>query len=211
VARAPAAPAVPLAPEETRVEVELPSDPVRRAWIAARAAYYEDGDLDRAIGLAVRLRADAAVRVESRWAGSLLCEAYTARGRAREAVEVCTEVLPARQGEEARILHRRIAELYRGQLGDCARALPHYNQVLVFGRSSPLDEGARLARAECAAETGDWDLVRRDLLQLENSQIAKSTSPTGDPTEQRAALERIRQRLAQHRAAQAASGMADSE
>jgi hypothetical protein len=195
---------------EVSVVVEAPTDPLRRTWIEARAAYYRDGDLDRAIGLAEGVRAQGRGRPEAQWADGLLCEAYTAARRPHEAVAACTAVLPGLQGEEARMLHRRLAEVYRMQLDDCTNAIIHYNRVLVFGGASPLDDGTRLARAECAVEVGDWNLAARDLAQLERVEAARGASTAPDRAEHRAAVAKVRERMLARRSAQAGEPAADS-
>ena len=153
----------------TRVEVEAPDDPVAKAWVEARAAYYRRRDLDETVRWAQEVRRIAGRRPEAKWATNLLCEAHTAAERAAEAVVACGELLERVSGEEARQVHKRLAELHRTKLKDCASAIEHYNKALVFGQTTPLDEDARLGRAECALQVGDKDLAKRDLAHLEAS------------------------------------------
>lgn len=154
---------------DTRVEIlDGFEDEISASWRDASQAFYRDRDLDRAVRSAERVLEIGAGRPEVRLAQRLLCEALIARREPRRAVDACSAVLPLEpNGEERRHIHYVLATLYRAQLGDCRRAIPHYGEALVFGREHHLDEDIRLFRASCAVEVGDLVLAASDLLALE--------------------------------------------
>lgn len=196
-----AAPAPAPAPTETRVEVELPRDPRARLLLQAEHAYYQDHDLDRAIRLAIQVRGGGP-KGPAYWAATeLLCQAYTANSQADLAVQTCGEQLQRPMHEASRRkLHQQLAEIHRTQRRDCASAIKHFNQVLVFGRTTPLDDNARLLRAGCALKVGDLTLAERDLAQLEASTTFRRQS----------ALQRLRDELSASRQAQVRNGATDN-
>jgi hypothetical protein len=152
---------------ETKVEVvETPLDAIGEAWREASEAYYQRRDLGRAIERA-KVAASARGRPEGRLARQLLCDAYIAKSQPTEAVEACGALLDGATGEESRSIHYTLATIYRAQLADCRQAIVHYNQAVVFGRATLLDDEVRLFRAGCALEVGDVDLAWRDVNALD--------------------------------------------
>ncbi len=198
-APAPASPAP--APPQTRVEVEPPRDPRARLLLQAEHAYYQDHDLKRAIELSLQVRARGP-KGPAYWAATeLLCQAYTANSQADLAVQTCSEQLQRPMHDASRRkLHQQLAEIHRTQRGDCESAIKHFNQVLVFGRTTPLDDNARLLRAGCALKVGDLTLAERDLAQLEASTTFRRQS----------ALQRLRDELSASRQAQVRNGATDN-
>ncbi len=150
---------------QTSVQVVLEeADPVKRDWLQAALAYYERRDLPAAIDLARKVVAEAPDRAEGRMAEVLLCEALIATQRANEAIEACEARLKRPQSdEEKRQIHFLLATIHHTQLGDCARAIPHYGQAMVFGGTSLFDDRVRLFRASCALELHQLDLAASDL------------------------------------------------
>ena len=199
--RAAPVPAPVPAPPETRVEVEPPRDPRARLLLQAEHAYYRDHDLERAIELSLQVRARGP-KGPAYWAATeLLCQAYTANSQADLAVQTCSEQLQRpMQDASRRKLHQQLAEIHRTQRGDCESAIKHFNQVLVFGRTTPLDDNARLLRAGCALKVGDLTLAERDLAQLEASTTFRRQS----------ALLRLRDELSASRQAQVRNGATDN-
>ena len=120
---------------ETSVQVVLEeTDAVKRAWLQAALAYYERRDLPAAIDLARKVVAEGPDWAEGRMAEVLLCEALIATRRAKEAIEACEARLKRPQSdEEKRQIHFLLATIHHTQLGDCAKAIPHYGQAMVFG------------------------------------------------------------------------------
>lgn len=171
------APVVPVEPVrssssgQTRVSIEVPSDPIARAWLEASEAYYQRRDLPRAIELTRQIVDQGGVRPEVALAEELLCDSYIATHQAKAAVVACQVVLQRAEAagleERARAIHYQLATVYRVQLGDCGRAMYHYGRAIVFGRSSLFDDEALLWRAHCAIELQDVDAARRDLALLE--------------------------------------------
>lgn len=153
---------------ETSVQVVAPpADPVQRRWRAAAKAYYEGRDLDRAIHLAREVIRAAPERPEARMAEVLLCEALIATERGAEAAAAC-EARLARPNtdEEARQIHYLLATIHHRQLDDCAGAISHYGQAMVFGGTSLMDDRVRLFRATCALEVGRLDLAAADVTEV---------------------------------------------
>jgi hypothetical protein len=68
---------------------------------------------------------------------------------------------------ERRYAHLTLAQLYRTQLGDCARALPHFDAASVRGEKSLLQEEVLLGRCDCRIRAGNLDGATRDVAQLE--------------------------------------------
>lgn len=182
----PAEPIVSSSEGETTVEVlELPLDEVAAAWREASEAYYQRKDLDRAIAKAREVQ-QAKGRPEARLAQQLLCDAYIAKAQPHEAVEACRALLDAAGPDEARAIHYTLGTIQRAQLRDCRQAILHYNQAVVFGRATLLDDEVRLFRAGCAIEIGDLDLAWRDVTTL-NGRAGRLARP--------AELEALKQRL----------------
>ncbi|MBK6687092.1 MAG: FecR domain-containing protein [Deltaproteobacteria bacterium] len=182
----PAGPIVSSSEGETTVEVlELPLDEVAAAWREASDAYYQRKDLDQAIAKAQEVQ-KAKGRPEARLAQQLLCDAYIAKAEPHEAVDACRALLDAAGPDEARAIHYTLATIHRAQLQDCRQAIQHYNQAVVFGRATLLDDEVRLFRAGCAIEVGDLDLAWRDVMTL-NGRAGRLARP--------AELEALKQRL----------------
>lgn len=171
---------------ETTVVVEaVPLDPVAEAWRQASEAYYQHKDLDRAIERALVVQR-AVGRPEARLAQQLLCDAYISKAQPVEAIDACRVLLQGAGADEARTIHYTLGTIYRAQLKDCRRAIEHYNQAVVFGRATLLDDEVRLFRARCALEIGDLDLAWRDVTTL-NGRAGRLARP--------AELEALKQRL----------------
>lgn len=186
---------------ETDVQIEAPADPVTRRLAEARQAYFEAGDLKRAIQACNEVRTAAEGRSEYWEATDLLCQAHTALAESDLAVARCTELLQSPLPDHRRrTLHQQLAEIHRTQRGDCAEAIKHYNQVLIFGHSTPLDDNTRWLRASCALEIGAITLAERDLAQLE----ASSTFARPD------ALKSLRTKISASRRTQVRDGATDT-
>lgn len=182
----PAGPIVSSSEGETTVEVlELPLDEVAAAWREASEAYYQRKDLDRAIAKAREVQKSQG-RPEARLAQQLLCDAYIAKAQPHEAVDACRALLDGAGPDEARAIHYTLATIHRAQLADCRQAIQHYNQAVVFGRATLLDDEVRLFRAGCAIEVGDLDVAWRDVTTL-NGRAGRLARP--------AELEALKQRL----------------
>ena len=152
-------------PGEVTVDVEPPDDPVLLLWRQATDAYYRQRNLTAAIGLA-REVVELGGR-HSQPAQQLVCDAQIGLGNAQGALQDCKALLNnARSAEDRRNIHYTVGTIYRALLGDCARAIEHYNKALVFGRRHLLDDEVRLFRAQCALETGDIALAERDIGSL---------------------------------------------
>ncbi|MFO0725567.1 MAG: FecR domain-containing protein [Myxococcota bacterium] len=167
---------------QTEVEVEAPtpspSDPVAEKWRAALLAR-DSGEIEAAVRLANDVVLLGRGRAEERDALDLLCTAELTLGAADKAVVACEALVPLQVSAAARRqLHHRIANIYRVRLSDCAHALPHYDQTIVFGGTAMSDDDARLGRAECALELGRNDIAERDLDALKGRSerlVRKST------------------------------------
>ncbi len=188
-------------PAETQVEVEVSADPAAVLLHRATQAYFGVGDLRRTIQLANELRNTSPGAAQNRAALELLCNAYTSLKQAQDALRTCNALLQTSRSPAAqRVLHQQIAEIHRIQRGDCASAMKHYNQVLVFGRSTPLHDDARWRRAECAVQVGDLTLAERDLTQLEASPTFRRTN----------AVKALRAEISASRRAQVRGGATDT-
>ena len=152
-------------PGTVTVDVEPPADPVLALWLEANEAYYRKRDLAEAVRLAKRVIELGGPHAQM--ARQLLCDAHIALEDGKSALEVCKSLLAgARSEEERRNIHYTVGTIYRLLLSDCARAIEHYNQALVFGRQHILDDEVRLFRATCALEVGDIALAERDVRSL---------------------------------------------
>lgn len=150
---------------QTEVVLEAPAaeDPVAERWRSAVQAF-DSGEAETAIRLAHDVVLLGRGRPEEREALSLLCTAELTVGAADKAVVACEALIGVEPGAEPRrLLHHRVANIYRVKLHDCAHALPHYDQTIVFGGTSLVDDEALLGRAECALELGKLDVAARDL------------------------------------------------
>ena len=147
------------------VDVQPPADPVLTLWREANEAYYRRRDLPEAVRLATRVVELGGSHAQM--ARQLLCDARIALEDGKAALKVCRSLLPwARSEEEKRNIHYTVGTIYRALLGDCAKAIQHYNQALVFGRQHILDDEVRIFRATCALEVGDISLAERDVGSL---------------------------------------------
>jgi ferric-dicitrate binding protein FerR (iron transport regulator) len=165
--RAPARVAADPAPEASVAAVAAPEAirDARGTFEAAQRAF-DEGEVARALTLA-----RAVPRDDDLWAPravGLECRAGILVGEYTRAVEACQRVL---QGElepvERRYAHLTLAQLYRTQLGDCARALPHFDAASVRGEKSLLQEEVLLGRCDCRIRAGNLDGATRDVAQLE--------------------------------------------
>lgn len=150
---------------QTEVVMEAPAaeDPVAERWRSAVQAF-DSGEAETAIRLANDVVLLGRGRPEERDALDLLCTAELTLGAADKAVVACEALIGVEAGAEPRrLLHHRVANIYRVKLHDCAHALPHYDQTIVFGGTSLVDDEALLGRAECALELGKLDVAARDL------------------------------------------------
>lgn len=150
---------------QTEVVMEAPAaeDPVAERWRSAVQAF-DSGEAETAIRLAHDVVLLGRGRPEERDALDLLCTAELTMGAADKAVVACEALIGVEPGAEPRrLLHHRVANIYRVKLHDCAHALPHYDQTIVFGGTSLIDDEALLGRAECALELGKLDVAARDL------------------------------------------------
>lgn len=166
-----ARPARAVAPAPARAPSASPSiasDP----WEAVLSAY-ESGQLDEAV-----TRAQALLEVphdddQSRRVWRLVCDAQLALDRPRAAAAACESLLPLISGDEARVVHFRVATIYRARLGDCPRATSHYDKMVVVGSTALIDQDALLGRAECALMAHDLDGAARDLGFLRGQALAR--------------------------------------
>lgn len=187
-------------PAETQVVMESPADPIADLLRQANHAYFRAGDLERTVELATQVRGASPGPIQDHAALELLCNAYTSLKQAEHALRTCNALLQTpRNAAARRVLHQQIAEIHRVQMGDCVSAIEHYNQVLVFGRSTPLHDDARWRRAECAVQVGDFTLAERDLTQLEASPTFRRTN----------ALKALRAKISASRRAQVRGGATD--
>ncbi len=136
------------------------------SWRKAQVAYYRDRDLETAVLWGRRTMAEAPLPRKLE-AAQLVCDALISASRAQEAVAACQDVLELSTGEARRAAHHRLATLYRVQLGDCVRALPHYNKLLTFGQVGQLQDELRVVRAGCALEANRIDIAERDVAILQ--------------------------------------------
>lgn len=176
---------------QTNVQVIPPPertvDPFVARWLEASKAFYQSRDPQKAIGLAEALLAEEPGRPEAQSARELLCEAYLALNQPQKAITACSELLWDQTDEmHVRLLHQKLAMIYRTQLGDCANAIHHYSRGMVFGGTSLLDDQARLGRVECAMEIGDRERAARDLEAL---------APRAENAPWRLKFEHLRERL----------------
>lgn len=177
---------------ETSVQVLAPDDPVTAAWRAASRAYYRDRDLDAAIAHAEVVIRTGDRRAEVRLAKRLICDARIALEQPNQAVQACRELLDGeKRDEELRNIHYMLATIFRTQLSDCRRAVEHYEQVLVYGRTALLDDEARLFRAQCALALGDLQTAQADIRAL-----APHAARLSRPGELRALQKRLEEALA---------------
>jgi ferric-dicitrate binding protein FerR (iron transport regulator) len=137
----------------------------RGVFEAAQQAF-DEGEVTRALELA-----RAVPRDDDLWAqraAVLECRAAILVGEHGRAVEACERVL---RGElepvERRHAHLMLAQLHRTQLGDCGRALPHFDAASVRGENSLLQEEVLLGRCDCRIRVGNLDGATRDVAQLE--------------------------------------------
>lgn len=152
---------------ETSVQVLAPDDPVAASWREASRAYYRLGDLQEAIRHAEAVVDSGEKRAEIVLARRMICDAQIALHRPRAALDACGALLEnERDDEEIRTIHYMLGTIYRTQLDDCAEAMKHYEQVLVYGRRALLDDEARLFRASCALQLGDLKTAQRDIRAL---------------------------------------------
>jgi hypothetical protein len=154
---------------ETSVQVVRPPEGALAAkWREASEAYYETGDLDRAIALATEVARQGHGQVEATLAEDLLCEAYLKKRQPERAIGACA-TLASQDPDEAhvRAIHYRIATIYRTQLHDCRSAIPHYTQSMVFGGRSLNDDEALIWRASCALDLGSLESASADIAMLQ--------------------------------------------
>lgn len=150
---------------DTRVEVlSVEVDPGLRALSQARSAWYFDRDAEmasRAASEALESPLSASARLE---ALELRCDAQVHLRSGQPAVAACRELLRfENDGQRKRRIHFMLGGIFRDHLKDCRSARRHYDQAIVFGGGSPLDQAARLRRAECALELNDLETARSDL------------------------------------------------
>lgn len=148
---------------EASVQVEV--DPARAAWDRAQRAYYEAADYPEAVRQAKKVLAGRDLGLY-RAAERLICDAQVANNAGRAAVKACTQLLGQLPREEERRVHLKIATVYRAQLKDCARAAQHYDRALSGAEDNILYDPARIQRARCAVELGDWAKAERTLSLL---------------------------------------------
>lgn len=145
------------------VQVEV--DPARTAWELAQRAYYEAADYPEAVRQAKKVLAGRDLGLY-RAAERLICDAQVANNAGRAAVKACAQLLGQLPREEERRVHLKIATVYRAQLKDCARAAQHYDRALSGAEDNILYDPARIQRARCAVELGDWAKAERTLSLL---------------------------------------------
>ncbi len=145
-----------------------PADP----WAAVLSAY-EAGRLEEAVTRAQALLEGPHDDDQSRRVWRLVCDAQLALDRPRAAAAACESLLPLISGDEARVVHFRVATIHRARLGDCPRATAHYDQMVVVGSTALIDQDALLGRAECALMAGDLDGAARDLGFLRGQALAR--------------------------------------
>lgn len=137
----------------------------RGTFEAAQQAF-DEGAVARALELA-----RAVPRADEVWgprAAGLECRAAILVGEHTRAVEACERVLLGElEPVERRHAHLTLAQLHRTQLGDCGRALPHFDAASVRGEKSLLQEEVLLGRCDCRVRVGNLDGATRDVAQLE--------------------------------------------
>ena len=156
------------------------SDP----WEATLRSY-EAGELETAVDRARAVLAAAPDADRARQAWSLVCDAQLALDRPAEAAAACEALLGLTTGDEARVIHFRVATLYRARLQDCVRATAHYDRMVVVGSTALMDQDALLGRAECALASNDLAGAERDLGFLKGQRQAR-------PAAYSALVERLR-------------------
>jgi len=166
LARKAEAPRATVAQGETTVTRRPPGDPFFGLLFQGRQAH-ADGRHAKADSLATRARALAGTQAQRLSAWQLACESRIADRRPEAAVAACEHLLAHPNPERVRTTHFMLGTLHRAQLQDCAQAIVHYGQALVFGVPSLYTQEALRFRAECELELGRLDAAEADLARLQ--------------------------------------------
>ncbi|HJL39997.1 MAG TPA: hypothetical protein RMG48_01725 [Myxococcales bacterium LLY-WYZ-16_1] len=161
-------------------------DPFLAALRRAERVYGRDRNPKAALRALADARELAQTQVQRLEVERLACDIHVARHEVEKALASCGADTAHPHPERRRLAHFVLGNLYRQEMGDCARAIAEYDQALVFGQPSLYTAEAMRHRAACAIELGRLEQAEADLWALEQRPSLLSD---------RQAVRRLRRRL----------------